>query len=114
MKDLFRKIKVWFALRKADKELREAILRAEAMFRLYNKRFYVIPDTHHQLRVFSYAQLKQMKKQGLFSPKVKESDFINESFFYTPSDKDSTYMKPETKEKKRKRWLEYYKLYRLE
>ena len=113
MKDLIKRIKMWFALRKADKELREAILRAEAMFRLYNKRFYVIPDTHHQLRVFSYAQLKQMKKQGLFSPKVKESDFINESFFYTPSDKCFSYMMPETKEKKRKRWFEYYKLYRL-
>lgn len=113
MKDLFRKIKVWFALRKADKELREAILRAEAMFRLYNKRFYVIPDTHHQLRVFSYAQLKQMKKQGLFSPKVKESDFIDESFYYTPSNTNGLYMNPKTKEKKRQMWKAYYKMYRL-
>lgn len=113
MKELIRKIKVWFALRGANKELTEAILVAEANFRMYNKRFYVIPDFKHRLRVMTYAQLKQMKKQGFFSSNVKEPDFIRESFYYTPSDKDCSYMKPETKEKKRKAWLEYYKTYRL-
>ena len=113
MKDLIKRIKVWFALRKANKELTEAILAAEANFRMYNKRFYVIPDFNHRLRVFSYAQLKQMKKQGFFSARVKENDFINESFYYTPADRTCQYMTPQTKEKKRKQWIEYYKKYRL-
>lgn len=113
MKELIKRIKVWFALRKANKELTEAILAAEANFRMYNKRFYVIPDFNHRLRVFSYAQLKQMKKQGFFSAKVKENDFINESFYYTPADRTCQYMTPQNKEKKRKQWIEYYKKYRL-
>lgn len=113
MKELIRKIKVWFALRRANKELTEAILLAEECFRRGNKRFYVIPDFKHRLRVFTYAQLKQMKKQGFFSANVKENDFINESFYYTPSDRNCQYMTPQTKEKKRKQWLEYYKKYRL-
>lgn len=113
MKDLIKRIKMWFALRKADKELTNAILQAEALFRLHNKRFYVIADYKHQLRVFSYAQLKQMKKQGLFSAKVKENDFINESFYYTPADRTCQYMTPQTKEKKRQMWKAYYKMYRL-
>jgi hypothetical protein len=54
-----------------------------------------------------------MKKQGLFSATIKENDFINESFYYTPSDKNCQYMTPQTKEKKRKMWIAYYKLYRL-
>lgn len=113
MKDLIKRIKMWFALRKANKELTDAILQAEALFRMYNKRYYVIADYRHQLRVFTYSQLKQMKKQGLFSAKVKENDFINESFYYTPADKNCLYMTPQTKEKKRRQWIEYYKKYRL-
>lgn len=113
MKDLIKRIKMWFALRKADKELTNAILQAEALFRLHNKRFYVIADYKHQLRVFSYAQLKQMKKQGFFSAKVKENDFINDSFYYTPSNTNGLYMNPKTKEKKRQMWKTYYKMYRL-
>lgn len=113
MKELIRKIKLWFAFRKANKELTDAILQAEASFRLYNKRFFVIADHKHRLRVFCYSQLKQLKKQGLFSARVKENDFINESFYYTPSDRNCLYMTPQTKEKKRKMWIEYYRMYRL-
>lgn len=113
MKRLFRKLKMWFAIMKANMELDDAIIEAERCFKEYNKRFYVIPDMKHRLRVFSYSQLKQMKKQGLFSSTVKENDFINESFYYTPSDKTCLYMTPQTKEKKRKMWIAYYKKYRL-
>lgn len=113
MEKLIKKIKGWFAIRKANKELTDAILTAEALFRLHNKRHFVIPDFKHQLRVFNYSQLKQMKKQGFFSANIKENDFINESFYYTPSDKSCQYMTPETKEKKRKMWIAYYKMYRM-
>ena len=113
MKNLFKRIKVWYALRKAHAELDEAIIDAEEWFKMYNKRFYVIADYNNKLRVLSYSQLKQMKKQGFFSSKCKESDFIRESFYYTPSRLDQTYMKPETKEQKRREWIQYYKTYRL-
>lgn len=113
MKDLLKKIKRHFLIRSAKKELADAILRAEAMYRANNRRYYVIPDIHHKLRVFSWSELKQMRKQGLFSNHVKESDFINESFYYTPSRIDGMFMLPETKEKKRKAWLEYFKAYRM-
>lgn len=113
MKDLIKKVKVFFAMRKANKEFTEAILRAEELYRTHNKRYYVIPDTKNQLRVFSWSELKLMRKQGLFSSQAKEPDFIRECFYYTPSRLDQMFMKPETKDKKRKAWLEYYKLYRM-
>lgn len=113
MKKLVRKIKEFFAMRKAEKELYNAILYAEEMYRANNKRYYVIADHKNILRVFSWSQLKQLKKQGLFSPNVKENDFIRESFYYTPSRMDQMYMRPETKERKKKAWKEYYKAYRM-
>ena len=113
MRNLTKAIKTWFAIRKANKELTAAILEAEEMYKTYNKRYYVIADSKNMLRVFSWSQLKRLKKQGLFSPHVKENDFISESFYFTPSRIDQMYMKPETKEKKRKMWIEYYKAYRM-
>ena len=113
MKNLITRIHMWFEMRKADKELNKAARTAWDMYRIHNKRFYVIPDTHHQLRVFSWSELKQMKKQGLFSSQCKEPDFIRESFYFTPSRIEDTELTFEVKLKKRKMWHEYYKAYRM-
>jgi hypothetical protein len=115
MKKFIKKVKEWFAIRKANKELDDAIIAAEAMFKMTGKRHYVIADNKNRLRVFTWSQLKQMKKQGLFSATVKENDFIKESFYYTPCSLDHTYtyMNSETKDKKRKMWIAYYKAYRM-
>lgn len=113
IKSIIGKVKAFLAKRAMDKELTEAILVAENLYKKYNKRFYVLPDTHHRLRVFSWSQLKQMKKQGLFSSKCKENDFIKESFYYTPSRIDGMHMRPDVKEKKRKMWHTYYRAYRM-
>lgn len=113
MKDLIEKIKVWFAMRKADRELTRAIVKALKLYEVHNKRFYVIPDTHHRLRVFSRSELKQMKKQGLFSAKCKEPDFIRESFYFTPSRIDGVFLSSDAQERKRQAWHEYYRAYRI-
>lgn len=114
VKEIVSRIKMYFAIQKAHKELDNAIILAEEMYKAHNKRFYVLPDMQHKLRVFSWSQIKQMRAQGIFSGRAKEPDFIHESFYYTPSRLDQMYMKPDTKEKKRKSWIEYYKAYRLE
>lgn len=113
MKDLIRRIQFWFAMRKADKELTRAIVKALKMYEDHNKRYYVMPDTHHKLRVFSWSELKQMRKQGLFSAHAKEPDFIRESFYYTPSRIDGDFMKQSTQEMKRKMWHNYYRMFRM-
>lgn len=113
MKDLIRRIQFWFAMRKADKELTRAIVKALKMYEGHNKRYYVMPDTHHKLRVFSWSELKQMRKQGLFSAHAKEPDFIRESFYYTPSRIDGDFMKQSTQEMKRKMWHNYYRMFRM-
>lgn len=112
MDNIIKKIKMFFVMKKAEKELAEAIKLADAQYRTHNRRFYVIPDTKHKLRVFSWSQLKQMRSQGLFSSHCRENDFVIESFYYTPS-RFGEFIKPNLKERKRKQWLEYYKAYRL-
>lgn len=113
MKDFIGKVKVWFAMRKADRELTKAIVKALKLYDIHNKRYYVIPDTHHKLRVFSWSELKQMKKQGLFSAHCKEPDFIRESFYFTPSRIDGKHISDEVQSRKRKMWHEYFKAYRM-
>ena len=113
MKKFIKKVKEWFAIRKANKELDNAFITAEAMFKMTGKRHYVIADNKNRMRIFTWSQLKQMKKQGLFSATVKEADFIKESFYYTPYSLDHTYMKPETKDKKPKMSLAYYRAFRM-
>lgn len=113
MGNLIKKVKFFFVKRKADNELTNAILVAEQMFKQNNTRYFVLPDMKHNLRVFTWTQIKKMRQQGLFSPEATEVDFIRESFYFTPSRIDKTYMKPETKDKKRKMWWEYYKAYKM-
>lgn len=100
-------------MKKADRELTRAIIKALKLYDVHNKRFYVIPNTHHRLKVYSWSELKQMKKQGLFSSKCKEPDFIRESFYYTPSRIDGDYLSDKSQERKRKAWREYFKAYRM-
>ena len=113
MGNLIKKVKFFFVKRKADNELTNAILVAEQMFKQNNTRYFVLPDMKHNLRVFTWTQIKKMRQQGLFSQEATEADFIRESFYFTPSRIDKTYMKPETKDKKRKMWLEYYMAYKM-
>lgn len=113
MENLIERIKIWFAMRKADRELTRAIIKALKLYEVHNKRYYVITDMHHRLRVFSWTELKQMRKQGLFSAHAKEPDFIRESFYFTPSRIDGKFLSSDIQERKRKMWHEYYKAYRM-
>ena len=113
MKNLITRIRMWFEMRKADKELNAVARYAWNMYKTHNKRYYVIPNTHHQLCAYSWSELKWMKKMGLFSPKCEEPDFIRESFYFTPSRIEDTEHAFEVKPKKRKMWHEYYKAYRM-
>ena len=114
MRNLFRKLLSYWLIRKAHRELDKAIILAEYLFRTNNRRYYVLPDTKHRLHVLSWSQIKQMRAQGIFSGQAKEIDFIRESFYYTPSKIEKEYMKPETKDRKRNLWIEYFKAYRID
>ena len=117
MKNFFKRakkeLKVWFAMRKADRELDKAIEAAWRMHDTYGIRYYVIPDYNHRLKVFAWSDLKRMRQQGMFSNRCKESDFIRECFYFTPIRKGHPRINESAERMKRKAWREYYKAYRL-
>lgn len=106
MKKIIKKVKAFFILWKADRELRKAIAKADALHRQHNKRFYVIPNTKHQLIVLSWSQIKQMRKQKIFSAHADEKAFIVESFYFTPNRFGNKLTTSKIKAK-RKAWLNY-------
>lgn len=113
MKDLIEKIKVWFAMRKADKELDEAIHKAWELCERNDRRYYVLPDTGHHLTVLSWSDIKMLMHQGVFNRFVKESDFIKECFYFTPKKVTDPVISPEAETRKRKEWRRYYRAYRI-
>lgn len=106
MKKFIQKIKSFFILLKADWKLRKAIKEADAKYRRYGARFYVIVNYKHELITRSYSQLKQMRKAGYFSNRAVEKYFITESFYYTPS-RFGQELSKQRKMKKRQAWLNY-------
>lgn len=107
MRKLIRRAKTFIILLKADIELWKATRMADKKYRKRNLRFFVIPDYNHRLISRSYGELKKMRKAGMFSNRAKESDFINECFYFTPSKYDKDGISKKLKAKKRKEWLAY-------
>lgn len=106
MKKIFKRVKAFFILWKADRELRKTIKKADELHKLHNKRFYVIPNAKHQLIVLSWSQIKQMRKQKVFSAHADEKAFISESFYFTPNRFGNKLTKNKIKAK-RQAWLNY-------
>lgn len=106
MKKIFKRIKAFFILLQAERELSKAITVATRLGKQHNKRYYVIPNARHQLRVYCWSDLKQMRKQGMFSSHANETAFINESFYFTPN-RFGDKLSPEKIKAKKKAWLNY-------
>lgn len=102
------KIKTTIKLYKADKELRKAIATADAKHKLYNRRFYVVPNEKDKLIILSWSDIKTLRKYGRFSNHAKEPDFIRESFYYTPNQYGERLSKAKINYKRRQ-WLNYVK-----
>ena len=100
------KIKVLISLLKADYELKKAIRNAEKAFSRTGRRHYVIPDSIHRLTILSWADIKRMRRNGQFSSRCRQSDFMLESFYYT-ADMFGDRLDKAERRKKRKAWLGY-------
>ena len=106
MKTIIRKLKRFFVMLKADRELQKAIREADLKFAKYGRRYYVLPNNKHRLMVLSFSQIKKMRQAGMFSNKVNEYSVIEESFYFTPN-KWGEPLSAKRKNIKRKMWLNY-------
>lgn len=104
--NIIKKIKSFFILLRADIQLRYAIREADRKYRLRKCRFYVIPNFNHQLITRSWSEIKQLRKNGYFSPHAGEGHFIMESFYYTPN-RFGLSLSDSQRKKKRLSWLNY-------
>lgn len=102
-----KRIKAFFILLKADRELKKAIKKANMMNKGKRTRYYVIPDYHHKLKVCNWSDIKRMRKSGMFSNKVTQTDFIMESFYYTTDRFGNGGLTEKQKRQKRRAWLNY-------
>ena len=102
-----KRIRAFFTLLKADRELRKAVKEADRKHSKDGCRYYVIPDTRHRLRAYSWADIKRMRAAGMFSRLARQPDFIFESFYYTPGRYGHGGLDKRRMEQKRRAWLDY-------
>ena len=106
MKSITKRLKSVFYLWKADRELRNAVKRADKLCEIEKTRFYVLPNIKHRLMVLRWSQIKAMRKQKFFSNEVDEKAVIKECFYYT-TDKYGDTISLKDKNVKRRQWLNY-------
>lgn len=106
-KNIIQRIKAFFILLKADRELRRAIRLADEKYHQNGRRYYVIPNTRHELKAYSYADIKRMRRAGLFSTHATQTAFLHESFYYTPDQFGTGSLTPMQRKQKRRAWLNY-------
>lgn len=100
-------MKRFFILLKADRELRKAIRRADLLHLRTGRRYYVLPNARHRLRAWCWADLKRMRRAGLFSNRATQKDFLFESFYHTPGQFGEGALSPLQRKQKRRAWLNY-------
>lgn len=105
--NIIKKIKAFFILLKADRELKKAIAKANRLYKRNNMRYYVLPNAQHELRVWRWADIKRMRRAGLFSARATRSAFLFESFYHTPDQFGAGALTDKQRKGKRRAWLNY-------
>ena len=105
--NISKRIKAFFILLKDDRELKKAVKRADKLSKEKNTRYYVLPNSKHVLKVYCWSDIKRMRQYGLFSNRAKQTDFIFESFYYTPDRFGNGKLTDTQLNQKRRAWLNY-------
>lgn len=104
---IVKRIQAFFILMKADRELKQAIRQADRMHLRTGHRYYVLPNTRHKLHVYCWADIKRMRRAGMFSKRATQKDFLFESFYHTPGQFGEGALSPQRRKQKRRAWLNY-------
>ena len=104
---IVKRIQAFFILMKADRELKQAIRQADRMHLRTGHRYYVLPNTRHRLHAYCWADIKRMRRAGLFSNRATQKDFLFESFYYTPGQFGEGALSAQRRKQKRRAWLNY-------
>ena len=81
--NMTKRIKAFFILMKADRELKRVIKQADRLYLKNGRRYYVLPNLRHELHAYCWADIKRMRRAGMFSNRATQRDFLFESFYHT-------------------------------
>ncbi len=104
---IVKRIQAFFILLKADRELKRAINQADRLHLRTGRRYYVLPNTRHELRAWCWTDIKRMRQAGLFSHRAMQHDFLFECFYHTPGQFGEGRLSPLQRKQKRRAWLNY-------
>lgn len=104
---IVKRIQAFFILLKADRELKRGIRQADRMYLRTGRRYYVLPNTRHELRAWCWADIKRMRQAGMFSNRATQKDFLFECFYHTRGQFGEGTLTPQHRKQKRRAWLNY-------
>lgn len=107
MMDFYNTIRRFFILLKADRELRQIIKQADRMYLRTGRRYYVLPNARHELHAWCWADIKRMRRAGMFSNRATQRDFLFECFYHTRGQFGEGALTPQRRKQKRRAWLNY-------
>ena len=105
--NIFKQIRIWFVLLRADIQLRYAIKEAKEKYSRRNVRYYVIPNYDHRLITCNRSEVRKYRTDGYFAHSVRIDDFNRECFYYTPYANGKNPISAKERALKRRTWLNY-------
>lgn len=105
--NIFKQIRIWFVLLRADIQLRYAIKEAKEKYSRRNVRYYVISNYDHRLITCNRSEVRKYRTDGYFGHSVRIDDFNRECFYYTPYANGKNPISAKERALKRRSWLNY-------
>lgn len=106
------RIELWLAVQKAEKAYRGELVRRkiDKFHNLYHRgniRYYVMPDYDNNLIIMHKGEMHRLRVKDRMDSEVKVYDLKRECFYYTCHANGQEPISPETREYKRKKYIEY-------
>jgi hypothetical protein len=99
----FRKLKAFLMLNQAEAQ-------ADAAFRQYGRRFFVMPTQDGKLFVMDRYDLRRMKVKHYISKNCHVDDLIRECFYFTPIKNGLGVINPQDRDNRRRAYYKWYDL----
>lgn len=106
MKRKIEKLMEMFIIWRAGLRLRYAIRKADKAHERTGDRYYVMPDGCDRLVIMRRAGMRNLRLHGVMDRRVRMSDLLRESFYFTP-DRGGRTIPPTIMEQKRIMYLRY-------
>jgi hypothetical protein len=106
MKNRIKKLTGMFIVWRAGLRLAYAIRKADKAHARTGDRYYVMPDAFDRLVIMRRHGMRNLRRHGIMDRRVRMSDLLRESFYFTP-DRGGQTVPQAIRAKKREMYLRY-------